>query len=141
MLPTTRSRISKFTRLIRRLPLIRYVAFRRGDIVIVYGIAFYIDPDNASVLFAASPSTKNTDDRMDLVVAESIRALPYLFSRRPGLERLIRGRILIVRLVESYAEIRGSVLREYSLDWDTATQRILDGNEPLGATEAVSKRF
>ena len=138
MLPITRSRVSEFAQLIRRLPLIRYFAFRRGDVVIVDGIVFYVDPNNSSVLFAASPSTKTTDERMNLVVAETIRALPYLFSRRPGLERLTRGRNLIVRLVGSYAETRGAVFREYSLDWDTAMQRIQDGGEPSVATEAAS---
>lgn len=97
--------------------------------MIVDGIAFYVDPKNSSVLFAASPSTKTTDERMALVVEESIRALPHLFSRQPSLKRLIRGRILIVRLIGLYAETAGTVFRECSFDWDTVTKRMQDTGE------------
>ncbi|GAA5504565.1 hypothetical protein Rcae01_00004 [Novipirellula caenicola] len=129
-LPTNRSRVSELTRLFRRLPLVRYFAFRRGDVVIVDGIAFYVDPKDSSRIFAASPSAKNTDDRLELVIAESIRALPCLFSRRPGLKRLVHGRIFVVRLIGSYAEARGIIIREHSLDWETVSQRIQDGDKP-----------
>ena len=108
-------------------PLIDEVQFRRGEMVIVDGIAFYLDPKDSSVLFAASPSAKTTDERMSLVVTESIRVLPQLFLRRPILKRLVRGRTLVVRLVGSYAETHGTVFREETLDWNTVVRRTQDG--------------
>lgn len=125
--PETPRSPSAIGRLLRELPIVRTLAFRRGDVSIIGGIAFYVDPKNTSLLFAASPSAVVTDERLDLVVSEAIRNLDNLLSPHRGLRRFLRGRTLAVRLTETYNDARTVVTRETRIDWATVARRIHNG--------------
>ncbi|EMI45442.1 hypothetical protein [Rhodopirellula sp. SWK7] len=124
LLPVAPSRLSAFWRLLFRVPVVRYFAYRRGDIGIVDGVAFYVDSEDSSNVYAVSPSSITTDARMRLVESEVIRVMPYLFSRRSGASSLFHGRTLVIRLVNSYEEAKTSVLRETTLPWNEVVKRL-----------------
>ncbi|NNE00444.1 MAG: hypothetical protein HKN47_24260 [Pirellulaceae bacterium] len=112
---------SWWTRLRRRLFRIRVdrpPVFANGEAIICHGLAFFIDPDNASVLYAASPSSVHTPQRMNLVVAEAIRVLPTFLADHPKLHAQLRSRKLIVRLIDSYECKQSEYQREVALEWD-----------------------
>tara|TARA_A100000171_G_scaffold44516_1_gene47418 strand:- start:332 stop:643 length:312 start_codon:yes stop_codon:yes gene_type:complete len=98
-----------------------------GELVIIDGIAFYLDPDDLSVVFAASPSATNTTERMNLIVAESIRVLPLFLAESSSLTRILRGRKLIVRMLGDYSSSTHAVIREEVLEWDIINS-IIDGD-------------
>lgn len=125
--PEVPHRLFAIGRLLRELPFVRTLAFRRGDVSIIGGIAFYVDPKNKSLLFAASPSAAVTDERLELVVSEAIRNLDDLLLPHRGLRRFLRGRTLAVRLTGTYDDARTVVTRETRIDWATVARRIQDG--------------
>ncbi len=92
--------------------------FADGDAIICSGIAYFVDPLDATRLYAASPSETNTDERMNLITAEAIRHLPALLAENPNLVDLLAGRKLCVRMIRSYDDSRAVYVREDSLDWD-----------------------
>ena len=59
---------------------------------------------------------------MNLIVAETMRVLPVLLADHPSLTRILRGRKLVVRMLEDYTSSSHSVIREEVIEWD-----ILDG--------------
>lgn len=96
----------------------RTPAFPSGDAIICCGIAYFIDPELPSVLYASSPSSELGQERMNLVVAESIRFLPIFLAEHPELHPLIRGRKLTVQIASSYSSIKSNVLRDVQLEWE-----------------------
>lgn len=84
---------------------------------IVEGIAFYIAPNNLANMFAASPSATANGKRMNLVVAETIRVLPIFLTNYPRLHSIMRGRTLVVRMIENYDK-QNAVVREQTLEWN-----------------------
>lgn len=96
--------------------------FSRGGIVIFEGIAFYVKPEDATTLYAASPSQTCTKSRMNLVVAEVIRIVPIFLAEHPNLVPLLRDRQLIVRLQSQYAGPNLQILGEEVLGWDLLGQ-------------------
>lgn len=93
-------------------------AFSSGDAIICCGIAYSIDPDNSSFLYASSPSAETSQERMNLIIAETIRVLPIFLADYPELHPLIRGRKLAVRMTKSYSNAKSDVLRVVELEWD-----------------------
>ena len=91
--------------------------FSAGDPTVVEGVAFYIDPGNDSVLYAASPSYDQSERRMNLVVAEAIRVLPIFLAKDPRLSSLLADRKLCVRIIATYDD-PSDVHCERILDWD-----------------------
>lgn len=89
--------------------------FAEGGVVIVEGIAFYVNPSDASVLFAASPSETTTDERMDLIVAETLRVLPIFLEQHPNLQEEVRGRTIVVRMIAAY-DSADHILRERAVE-------------------------
>lgn len=92
--------------------------FPDGGKLIVEGIAFYLDMFDATRLYAASPSAVDTEERMNLVVAEAVRTFPIFLRDNPGALPLIRGRKMTVRLIQDYAEDPKRYVREYVPEWD-----------------------
>ncbi len=123
----THSRLSRFARFLRCFPWTTTSRLISGELVIIDGIAFYLDPDDASVVFAASPSATNTTERMNLIVAESIRVLPLFLAESSSLTRVLRGRRLIVRMLGDYSNSTHAVIREEVLEWDIINS-IIDGD-------------
>ncbi|WP_345319783.1 hypothetical protein [Novipirellula rosea] len=124
---STHNRISRFIELVRRFPWTTSSRFSRGELVIVDGIAFYLDPDDSSIAFAASPSATNTNERMNLIISETIRVLPTLLTDSPSLTRILRGRRLVVRMLNEYSGSSNAVVREEVLAWDILNA-IIDGD-------------
>ncbi|MCR9210141.1 MULTISPECIES: hypothetical protein [Rhodopirellula] len=121
------SRLSRFARFLRCFPWTTTSRLISGELVIIDGIAFYLDPDDLSVVFAASPSATNTTERMNLIVAESIRVLPLFLAESSSLTRILRGRKLIVRMLGDYSSSTHAVIREEVLEWDIINS-IIDGD-------------
>lgn len=122
------SRLSRIARLLRCFPWTASSRLLSGELVIFDGIAFYLDPDDSSAIFAASPSATNTTERMNLIVAESIRALPLFLAESSRLTRILRGRKLIVRMLDAYSSSKHAVIREEVLKWDIVNS-IIDGDK------------
>lgn len=120
-------RLSRFARFLRCFPWTTTSRLISGELVIIDGIAFYLDPDDSSVVFAASPSATNTTERMNLIVAESIRVLPLFLAESSSLTRILRGRKLIVRMLGDYSSSTHAVIREEVLEWDIINS-IIDGD-------------
>ncbi|WP_417737355.1 hypothetical protein [Rosistilla oblonga] len=120
------SRLSRFVKFLRRFPWTTSSRLLGGGLVIIDGIAFYLDPSDSSVVFAASPSATNTNERMNLIVAEAVRVLPILLAESSSLTRILRGRKMVVRMLDDYSSSSHAVIREEVLDWDILNA-IIDG--------------
>ncbi len=64
---------------------------------------------------------------MNLIVAEAIRVLPMLLAESPSLTQILRGRKLVVRMLDDYSNSSNAVIREQVLDWDILSG-IIDGD-------------
>lgn len=104
--------------MLRSAPRIHAPEFSAGDAIICDGIAFFIDPKNTSVAYAASPSSDHSDQRMNLVVAEAIRVLPAFLTDYPDLHSQLGGRKLCVRMIGAYTDVQSDFHRELLLEWD-----------------------
>jgi len=83
--------------------------FDRGEAILFEGIAFFLDPDDADTLHAATPSSVATEPRMRLVVNEVAYTLHVFLAENPHTHPWLRGRRLVVRLVESYEDLRTEI--------------------------------
>lgn len=79
--------------------------FEDGQPEFFYGVVFFIDPAEPRFLHAALPSSEASDARMKRNVAEVVRVLPDFVQANPELHSLIRGRRVVVRMIELYAEL------------------------------------
>lgn len=70
------------------------------------GIAFFVDPNESELLYAASPSSVVTDSRMDLITHEAKIHLNGLLAASPSLKPIVQGRRLVVRIIDSYSDDR-----------------------------------
>lgn len=109
---------TKLRGVLRLDPSTRKTDFPGGDAIICCGIAYFINLKLPSVLYASSPSSDLSQERMNLVVAESIRVLPIFLAEHPELHPLIRGRRLTVQITNSYSNVKSNVLREVELEWE-----------------------
>lgn len=96
----------------------RSPVFADGGVLICEGIAFFIDPANPSVAYAASPSGDHSSDCMNLIVSEAIRVLPLFLADHPEVHEHLRGRKLTVRMVKSYEDASSEYTRETPLEWN-----------------------
>lgn len=99
----------------------RQIARRRfiqGYALIFEGIAFFVDPQNSSLLYAASPSEDESESRMNLIVSEVVRVLPTFVAEHSHLGSALVNRKLVIRMIRSYRDKQGEFVREVSLDWD-----------------------
>lgn len=103
--------------------------FADGRALICEGIAFFIDPANPSVAYAASPSEDHSSDRMNLIVSETIRVLPMFLADHPEVHEHLRERKLTVRMVDSYADARSACSRETPLEWNILDAILSDSPE------------
>lgn len=90
--------------------------FANGHAIIFGGIAYFVDPKDADLLYAASPSSVNTDQRMQLIVQQAIEILPEFVADFPALAEMLGGRRLVVRMIVSYHDDQASFLNEVSTD-------------------------
>ncbi|MCC9603713.1 hypothetical protein LOC67_24450 [Stieleria sp. JC731] len=112
-------------------PRDRIPNFAAGEAIIYEGISFFIDPDNPSELFAASPSVDHSQRRMNLIVAETLRLLPALLAEYPDFQGVMLGRKLRVRMIDSYQDSRCQYHTEYAIEWDYVSGFIVD---PMNGT-------
>ncbi|GAA4447157.1 hypothetical protein GCM10023156_08890 [Novipirellula rosea] len=64
---------------------------------------------------------------MNLIISETIRVLPTLLTDSPSLTRILRGRRLVVRMLNEYSGSSNAVVREEVLAWDILNA-IIDGD-------------
>lgn len=83
--------------------------FDRGEAILCEGIAFFLDPDDTETLHAATPPSLATEPRMRLVVNEVAYTLHVFLAENPHTHSCVRGRRLVVRLVESYDDLRTEI--------------------------------
>ncbi len=96
----------------------RVPVFANGDAIICDGVAFFIDPEDPSVAYAASPSAEHSERRMNLIVAEVIRVLPAFLTEYPELRPQLAGRKLSIRMIDNYTDTQAVFRRELALEWD-----------------------
>ena len=96
----------------------RLTKFLAGEMVVLEGIAFYVDPNEPKLLYAASPSSEVTQQRLNLVVSEAVRMLPYFLAEHPDFTDSLRDRTLAVRLISGYCTSNLEVLAQHQLEWD-----------------------
>ncbi len=89
----------------------RRADFPKGDAIVCGGIAFFIDPYESKTLYAGSPSSDHSDERLALVAREAIRYLPdFLANNRYPALRLPERR-LVVRIINDYRGIFSDYVR------------------------------
>gem|GEM_PF-7095006 len=100
--------------------------FRAGDPIIWCGVAFFVYPDEPSVLYAALPSSKVDEERMTALCNEAQRILPDFLHGHPKLHSLLRGRSMVVRMIDVYERIDEDKCNPVELHGavDAALQRI-----------------
>lgn len=81
--------------LFHSIPPARVPAFADGDACICNGIAFFIDPNDPHVLYAASPSAEDSERRMNLIIAEVIRVLPNFLTDFPQLHPIVLDHVCV----------------------------------------------
>jgi len=118
---------SRLRKMLRSAPHVRKIDFASGDAIICDGIAYYINPNDTFLAYAASPSSDFSDKRMNLIVTEAIRVLPYFLADYPDLHTQLRGRKLCVRMISEYADVRSNFRREHVLEWDLIDAVLSDG--------------
>lgn len=79
-----------------------FARLRQSERWMVEGIVFYCQIGDARRLYAACPSTADTEERLSLVVDEVKRLLPQLLRRDLRFRSSCRGRRIWVRLIRSY---------------------------------------
>lgn len=102
-----------------------------GDLIFCDGIGFFTLADEPAILYAVSASTDSTPRRMNLIVAETIRVLPYLIVDNPSSEQHLGGRKLVIRALRSYASYLTEFDQETKLDWDILSSLLSD--DPISA--------
>ncbi|MCO8125170.1 hypothetical protein NHH03_25765 [Stieleria sp. TO1_6] len=90
--------------------------FLGGDAILFEGIAYFIDPNEPAVIYAASPSTDQSDQRMQLICAEAICLLPAFVGDYPELQSTIHGRKLTVRMIDRYADKQSEYQRQMEMN-------------------------
>ncbi|MGB7325986.1 MAG: hypothetical protein WBD31_14020 [Rubripirellula sp.] len=106
--------------------LVQTASFSKGDAIIYDGISFFVDPGDRKILFAASPSSDHSDQRMDLITAEVMRVLPGFLGEYPSLQRRLRGRKLMVRMIESYQSRQVDYVRQ------SPVAAVIEGDDLIG---------
>ena len=76
--------------------------FDRGDAVICGGIAFFVDPNDDTTLYAGSPSQDHSDQRLILIAREALQRLSDFLEENGELAAQVDCRRLVVRIVHSY---------------------------------------
>ncbi len=97
----------------------RQIARRRflnGYAIICEGISFYIDPNDATILYAASPSREHSDSCMNLIVSEVIRLAPRFAAEHGYMKSVLNGRKLRIRMIDSYRSNQSEFVREECVD-------------------------
>ncbi len=76
--------------------------FGNGGPLLYNGIQFRIPTKDRQTLYADSPSAKESDERMQLVVQVVLETTPKLVRDYPSLRRRLAGCQLVVRLIDHY---------------------------------------
>jgi hypothetical protein len=79
--------------------------FADDSVTLHYGVAFIVDHDDPDRLHAALPSSEATEQRMRRNVDEVLRVLPDFIAENPNLHALLRGRNLVVRMIQTYEDL------------------------------------
>jgi hypothetical protein len=101
-----------------RSPHLRSRDFAKGDPIICAGIAFFIDLEDSTIAYAASPSSDFSEQRMNLIVSEAIRVLPLFLADHPELHAHLRGRNLTVGMFCNDYDHQSGFRRQVPLNWD-----------------------
>lgn len=99
-------------------PETRSEKFARGELIVCNGIAFFIEPDDITIVYAASPSSDFSERRMNLIVSEVIRVLPLFLAEHPDLHPHLRGRRLTIGMFLEGYDKRFGFRRAVPLEWD-----------------------
>lgn len=86
--------------------LVTYEQFLAGDIQMLEGIAFFLDPTNEEFVYATSASNDRSGPRMKLIVSEAVRMLPELIDTYPEFSSYSTGRKLVIGIIEDYSDPR-----------------------------------
>ena len=91
--------------------LVNQIDFSKGDAIICGGVAYFVDPNDDKTLFAGSPSTVHSDERLALIAREALRYLPdFLLLHGDSLPD-VGNRRLVVRIMNDYTGIFSDYFR------------------------------
>ncbi|QDV55163.1 hypothetical protein Mal33_11320 [Rosistilla oblonga] len=74
---------------------------------------------------------------MNLIVAETIRILPFFLADYPDVHSHLIDRQLCVRMIGSYVDVQSKFRREYLLEWGVLKAMLADdtSDEPTKMAE------
>lgn len=90
------------TRSVRDPSLLEFVG---GSPIHYYGVVFFVDPSDPTVVHAAIALRENEADLVQRCVAEVRRVLPGFFWEYSDLEKAVKHRTLVVRFIDDYLEL------------------------------------
>lgn len=90
---------------------IGYSRFLRGEMVLIEGIGFVVDPANQNDLFAVSAGRIGDERRSKLIREEALRVQAQLAAVYPEFERELQRRELSIVALEQYYEYKAILLR------------------------------
>lgn len=76
-------------------------AFQKGKPIVCSGIAFFVDPEDRSTLYAGKQSSDRSDQRVAMIANEALRLLPNFLADHEQLAPNIVERRLVVRITHS----------------------------------------
>jgi len=83
--------------------------FLAGRAFIHYGVVFFLEPSDQSVIHAALPLVSFSDAHVSRNVIEAIRVFPEFLSTLPELKLQMKDRRLAVRMISSYDDLDDEV--------------------------------
>ncbi len=90
------------TRSVRDPSLLEFVG---GSPISYYGVVFFVDPSEPTLLHAAIALRENDAELIQRCVAEVQRVLPGFFWDYSDLEKAVDQRMLVVRFIDDYLEL------------------------------------
>jgi hypothetical protein len=81
----------------------------RGQAFIHYGVVYFLEPSDPSVIHAAIPLASLSSAHVTRNVNEAMRVLPEFLSTLPELRPKLKERRLTVRMISSYADLNEEV--------------------------------
>ncbi|MEL7496839.1 MAG: hypothetical protein AAFN77_04470 [Planctomycetota bacterium] len=84
-------------------------SFASGEGLLKNGILFFVEPEDSATLFAATPSSDTSPERIELIIEEVNTALSLFIAENSHLKGLLNRRHLVVRIINHYDDLTPQV--------------------------------
>ncbi len=98
--------------------------FADGDAIIFEGIAFFINPDDPEIFYAATPCVDRSPERLQFVVDESLRVFPEFLAEYQKLRSVLYERKMIVRIIDAYSDKQDCFVCEIAVEPSRVTAAV-----------------